>query len=83
MNNNNSKVIKWNAPIICFIFFFVIMIILFIQFCYLSLSKNVYGINMKEFASNRNTVTDILTAERGTIYDIEGNVLAQNISSYT
>ena len=80
--NNNSKT-KWNAPIICFFAFFVVMLILFIQFCYLSLSKNVYGINMKEFASNRNTVTDILTAERGTIYDIEGNVLAQNISSYT
>ena len=81
---NNTKVNqKWNAPIICFIIFFIVMLILFIQFCYLSLSNNVYGINMKEFASNRNTVTDILIAERGTIYDTEGNVLAQNISSYT
>lgn len=85
MNNQNvkPKKKKWNAPIICFISFFIIMLILFIQFCYLSLSKEVYGINMKEFASNRNTVTNILTAERGTIYDIEENVLAQNISSYT
>ena len=61
----------------------LILLVLFIQFCYLSLSKNVYGINMKEFASTRNTVTDILTAKRGTIYDHEGNVLAQNITSYT
>ena len=74
---------KWNAPIICFIIFLIIIIGLFIQFCYLSLSNNVYGINMKEFASNRNTVTSTLIAERGTIFDIEGNVLAQNISSYT
>ena len=74
---------KWNAPIICFIIFFIIIIGLFIQFCYLSLSNNVYGINMKDFASNRNTVTSTLIAERGTIYDVEGNVLAQNISSYT
>ncbi|MBR6690606.1 MAG: penicillin-binding protein [Bacilli bacterium] len=80
---NNKVKQKWNAPIICFIAFFIVMLILFIQFCYLSLSKKVYGIDMKEFASNRNTVTDILTAERGTIYDIEGNALAQNISSYT
>jgi len=85
MNNQKikQKQTKWNAPIICFIAFFIVMMILFIQFCYLSLSKNVYGINMKEFASNRNTVTEILTAERGTVYDVEGNVLAQNITSYT
>lgn len=83
MNNTKSKQNKWNAPFICFVLFFIILVILFVQFCYLSLSKNVYGINMKEFASNRNTVTDILTAERGTIYDTEGNVLAQNITSYT
>lgn len=85
MNNQSVKIKrpKWNAPIICFISFFVVMIILFGQFCYLSLSKEVYGINMSEFASNRNTVTNILTAERGTIYDISGNILAQNITSYT
>ena len=82
MNNTTVKQ-KWNAPIICFIIFFIVMLILFIQFCYLSLSKEVYGINIKKFASNRNTVTNILTAERGTIYDIEGNVFAQNITSYT
>lgn len=38
---------------------------------------------MKAFAANRNTVTSILTAKRGTIYDVDGNILAQNISSYT
>lgn len=74
---------KWNAPIICFFTFFIVMLILFLQFCYLSLSKKVYGINMKEFASNRNTVSSVLTAKRGNIYDAEGNVLAQNIISYT
>ncbi len=38
---------------------------------------------MKEFAQSRNTVTSILTAKRGTIYDKEGEILAQNISTYT
>ena len=74
---------KWNAPIICFIVFFVVILILFIQFCYLGLSSKVYGIDMKEFATTRNTVTNVLTAERGTIYDVHNNVLAQNITSYT
>ncbi|MBQ9072230.1 MAG: penicillin-binding protein [Bacilli bacterium] len=82
-NTVKEKWNEWNAPVICFIIFFIIIIGLFVQFCYLSLSNNVYGINMKEFASNRNTVTSTLIAERGTIFDIEGNVLAQNISSYT
>ena len=85
MDNQNvkPKAPKWNAPIICFITFFIVIVILFIQLCYLGLSKKVYGIDMQSFAANRNTVTDILTAKRGTIYDVEGNVLAQNISSYT
>ena len=84
MNKNrklHSK--KWNASKICFLVFFLVILALYVQFCYLSLSTNIYGTNMKEFASKRNTVSDILTAERGTIYDVEGNVLAQNISSYT
>ncbi|MDO4962672.1 MAG: penicillin-binding protein [bacterium] len=83
MKQNNIKNKKWNAPLICFLTFFIVISILFIQFCYLALSKKVYGIDMKSFAANRNTVTNILTAKRGNIYDIEGNVLAQNISSYT
>ena len=82
MKNTNLQM-KWNAPIICFCIFFVVILILFLQFCYLGLSKEVYGIDMKEFASNRNTVTSVLGAERGTIYDVHENVLAQNITSYT
>ena len=83
--NKNKKLHsnRWNASKICFIAFFLVMLILFGQLCYLGLSTKVYGTNMKEFASKRNTVSEILTAERGTIYDVQGNVLAQNISSYT
>ena len=83
MNNSQKSRNEWKAPIICFCIFFVVILILFLQFCYLGLSHKVYGIDMKEFASNRNTVTSVLTAERGTIYDSHSNVLAQNITSYT
>ena len=38
---------------------------------------------MKKFASNRNTVNNKLVAKRGTIYDIDGNTLALNTTSYT
>ena len=38
---------------------------------------------MKTFAANRNTISKVLTANRGTIYDMSGNVLAHNVTSYT
>ena len=38
---------------------------------------------MKAFAANRNTVSKVLKAKRGTIYDFEGNILAHNVTSYT
>ena len=78
-----KKKMKWNYPKLFFIFFFLCMSIIYLQFAYLSLSKEIYGVNIKEFALNRNTVTNVLSAKRGTIYDVEGNVLAQDVSSYT
>lgn len=49
----------------------------------LALSNEIDGINLQVFASNRTTKTEILTGKRGTIYDKNGDVLAQNVSSYT
>lgn len=49
----------------------------------LSLSKEVDGINLSIFASNRTTRTDVILAKRGTIYDVNGEALAQNVYSYT
>ena len=74
---------KWNTPNKFFLVFLFIILILYGQYCYLSLSDNIYGINMKEFASNRNTVKTTLVAKRGTIFDKEGNTLALNTTSYT
>ena len=73
----------WKFPKVVFSVFFVFILILIIQFGYLSLSPSIYGINMTKFAQNRNTVKKILNANRGTIYDKEGNTLALNVSSYT
>lgn len=50
---------------------------------YLALSGEIDGIDIQAFASNRNTTTKVLPAKRGTIYDVNGNVLAQTVSSYT
>ena len=48
-----------------------------------SFFSKVDGINLKEFASSRNTVTKTLYAKRGTIYDSGGDALAVSVNSYT
>lgn len=50
---------------------------------YVVLSNKVDGTDLTAFANNRNTVTETLPAKRGTIYDYSGEVLAQNVNSYT
>ena len=74
---------SWKFPKRVFFVFFLCMIILFSRFCYLSLSKTVNGHDIQAFAKNRNTVSKTLTANRGTIYDVHENILAQNVTSYT
>ena len=49
----------------------------------LGLSAEVDGVDLKKLASQRTTKTDIEEAKRGTIYSVNGDVLAQNVSSYT
>ena len=65
--------------IFCSLLLFWLMIGRLIQ---LGLSKEIDGINIKELASKRITRTDVETAKRGTIYSANGDVLAQNVSSY-
>lgn len=78
-----EKAKEWKTPRKMFLVFFFIIVVLFARYCYLALSPEINGRNMKVFAANRNTVSRILTAKRGTIYDMSGNVLAQTVSSYT
>lgn len=47
------------------------------------MAGEVDGINLKEFSDRRNTKKETLYALRGNIYDINGDVLAQTINSYT
>ena len=48
----------------------------------LGLSTEIDGINLKKLASRRTTRTDVEEAKRGTIYSSNGDILAQNVSSY-
>ena len=50
---------------------------------FLTTQDEVDGINLQNFANNRITRKEILPSKRGTIFDVKGNALAQNVSSYT
>ena len=81
--NTKKKNKVWNFSKTMLFVFLLCIFLLYIKFAYLSLSPTIYGKNMAEFASLRNTVKKTVKAKRGTIYDSEGNTLALNVSSYT
>ena len=81
MTSGKNK--RWKFPKTVFTIFLVVFFALYIQYAYLALSPSVYGINMDDFAAKRSTVSTILNANRGTIFDTTGNSLALNVSSYT
>ena len=61
------------------LFLFCAMILRVAQ---LSLSKEIDGINLQELADKRTTRTQIIQAKRGNIYSSDGEILAENVSSY-
>lgn len=72
------KVPKVLIIIVAFLFVVIIGRLIFV-----SLSPNIDGINLHDFAENRNTKVDTIYAKRGNIYDKEGNTLASTVNSYT
>ncbi len=70
-----------NMPIIFTCLFLILLII--VRIIYLSISTEIDGINTKELKNKRNTQKEVTYANRGTIYDSTGEVLAQNVASYT
>ena len=76
-----SKTVKLsNIALLCA---FIIFGILIYRVSYLSLSKEIDGIDIQTFAKSRTTRETKLPAHRGTIYDANGNILSQDVSSYT
>lgn len=65
--------------ILASLFLFCLMIFRVIQ---LGTSKTIDGVNLKELASQRTSRTDVIYANRGSVYSSDGDVLAQNVASY-
>ena len=67
----------------------LILVVLILSFCaiifklsYISLAKEIDGINLSEFVKKRNTDIEPLRAERGSIYSYDNELLAKNVNSY-
>lgn len=48
----------------------------------LALFEEIDDVNLQKLASRRTTKTDVIKAKRGSVYTSDGEVLAQNVSSY-
>ena len=79
MKKNNS--LKINKLLILGIIFLFALIIG--QLTHITLFTKVDGINLTEFDNNRIKTKETLRAGRGTIYDVNGSILAKNVNSYT
>ena len=82
---NRKKTINPNIKTANFVLgiTFIIIMILVVRAGVLSLSTEVDGKNLKDFAASRTTEHETILAKRGTIYDVNGDILAQNVYSYT
>ena len=80
--NSNKERFKVGKSVIIISFF--LFLILIGRLCYLCLVDYKVGdISIVTFIKNRNTKEEIIMPKRGTIYDVNGNILANDVSSYT
>ena len=75
-----SMHINLKITLIIFSFLFAIVVA---KLSFVVLSNDVDGIDLREFADNRNTTKQTIYASRGSIYDVNGDELAKNVKSYT
>lgn len=79
--NKGSNYIKLNKLfLIVIVFLFGIIIA---KLIYVALSPTVDGVDLKAFSDSIVQDRKVNRAHRGTIYDVSGEILAQNITSYT
>lgn len=82
MKKGNDNKIRFNNLVFIFVFFFFILIIG--KMCYLCLYDfSVNDTTISAFIEKRNIKKEVIEPTRGTIYDVNGNTLAQDVSSYT
>ena len=79
-NKKRKNKIKYSfLLIVSSLFLFAVIIFRLME---LSLSDTIDNTNLKELASKRTTKTEVIKAKRGNIYSANGDILAQNVTSY-
>lgn len=74
---NNIQYSKLIVGISLFLF-----VVIIFRVSELALSNEIDGINLQVLASKRTTRTETIQAKRGNIYSSDGDILAENVSSY-
>ena len=64
------------------IFFLLLFLLLLARFFYIQVTGTVDNHDLKKLAEQKHSKTGVLEANRGTIYDQNGHVLAQDANSY-
>lgn len=82
MEQKKKSVVGKRALFILFAFVIVISLI-FSRFVYIQAEKEVQGHDLQSLIEKRWSQTKVLEGKRGTIYDKNGEVLAEEIPSYT
>ena len=78
----NTNKVKVNKFVYLTVFFLFVLFVVTLSYRCLADYK-VGNVTLSQFIANRNIQEKIIMPDRGTIYDIKGNVLAQDVSSYT
>ncbi|MCP1124831.1 dihydropteridine reductase [Bacillus sp. AFS018417] len=62
--------------------FLLLFFLLLARFLYIEATKTVHGVDLEALAQQKHNKSGVLEANRGTIYDQNGYVLAQDANSY-
>lgn len=76
--NSSVNIILLSKIVTIFLF-----AIISVKLVYVALAPTVDGIDLKKFALSRTTTSKTIEADRGNIYDVNGEVLATDVRSYT
>lgn len=75
---------KFKVSKLVIIITFFLFLVLIARLCYLCLYDYKVGDStITAFIKNRNTTEEVIMPKRGTIYDVNGNILASDVVSYT
>lgn len=80
MESKKKNVKVTNRTLLIALLFFAILLI---RIAYLAISPKIDNVDLQKFASKRTIAKKTIKSSRGTIFDSKGNVLAQDVSSYT